>query len=261
MSMTSFFWVLLYSIIMMYNKKANKGSPIEKTERVIKMRFQRTEQLVGTDNMIKLQGKKVAIFGVGGVGSYVFEALVRAGIGSFLLIDKDVVDITNINRQLVAYQSTIGLPKVEVAKQRGMDINPDVNIETRQMFYLEDTKDQIDWTGVDYIVDAIDNVTAKLLLIQESKRVNIPIIVSLGTGNKLDNTQFYITDISKTSICPLAKVLRKELKDRGIKQVRVIYSKALPVLKKRVPASISFVPSVAGLMIAGDVVNYFLKEK
>lgn len=225
------------------------------------MRFQRTEQLIGAANLTMLQNKKVAIFGVGGVGSYVFEALVRAGVGAFILVDKDVVDITNINRQLVAYQSTVGQPKVDVAKRRGLDINPEVKIETYQIFYLEETKNVIDLTGVDYIVDAIDNVTAKLLLIQESKRLNIPIIVSLGTGNKLDNTQFFITDISKTSVCPLAKVLRKELKDRNIKNVRVIYSKALPILKKRVPASISFVPSVAGLMIAGDVVNYFLKEK
>lgn len=225
------------------------------------MRFQRTEQLIGTDNLNMLHNKKVAIFGIGGVGSYVFEALVRAGIGSFILVDKDVVDVTNINRQLVAYQSTIDQPKVEVARQRGLDINPEAKIETYQVFYLEETKNVVDLTGVDYIIDAIDNVTAKLLLIQESKRLGIPIIVSLGTGNKLDNTQFFITDISKTSVCPLAKVLRKELKDRNIKNVRVIYSKALPILKKRVPASISFVPSVAGLMIAGDVVNYFLKEK
>jgi tRNA threonylcarbamoyladenosine dehydratase len=224
------------------------------------MRFQRTEQLIGEDKLTLLQSKKIAIFGVGGVGSYVFEALVRCGIQSFILVDKDVVDITNINRQLIALQSTIGLPKVEVAKARGLDINPNATILTKQVFYLEDTQREIDLTGVDYIVDAIDNVTAKLLLIQEAKRLNIPIIVSLGTGNKLDNTQFVITDIAKTSVCPLAKVLRKELKERDIKNVRVIYSKAEPILKKRVPASISFVPSVAGLMIAGDVVNYFLKE-
>lgn len=225
------------------------------------MRFQRTEQLIGEENMIALQSKKIAIFGIGGVGSYVFEALIRCGVGKFILVDKDVVDITNINRQLVAYQSTIGLPKVAVAKARGLDINPGAIIDTKQIFYLEDTKQEIDLTGVDYIIDAIDNVTAKLLLIQEAKRLNIPIIVSLGTGNKLDNTQFVITDISKTSICPLAKVIRKELKERNIKNVRVIYSKAEPILKKRVPASIAFVPSVAGLMIAGDVVNHFLKEK
>jgi len=224
------------------------------------MIFQRTEQLIGTENLQLLKNKKVAIFGIGGVGSYVFEGLIRAGIGHFILVDKDVVDITNINRQLVAYQSTIGLPKVDVAKQRGLDINPEVTIETHQVFYLEDTKDCVNLAGVDYIVDAIDNVTAKLLLVQESKRLNIPIIMSLGTGNKLDNTQFFITDIAKTSMCPLAKVLRKELHSRGIKDVRVIYSMAQPILKKRVPASISFVPSVAGLMIAGDVVNYFLKE-
>lgn len=224
------------------------------------MIFQRTKQLIGEDRFESLSNKKVAVFGLGGVGSYVFEGLIRAGIKNFILIDKDVVDITNVNRQLVAYQSTVGKSKVEVAKQRGLDINPEANIQTYDMFYLKDTKDKIDFAGVDYIIDAIDTVTAKLLLIEEAKSMNIPIICSLGTGNKLDNTQFEITDISKTKACPLAKVMRKELKARGIKNVRVIYSKELPVIKKQTPASISFVPSVAGLMIAGDVVNQFLKE-
>jgi len=225
------------------------------------MIFQRTKQLIGDEGLECLKNKKVAVFGLGGVGSYVFEGLVRAGIGNFILVDKDVVDITNIIRQLVAYHSTIGRPKVEVAKERGLDINQDVNIQTYEMFYLPESKDSVDFSHVDYIVDAMDNVTAKLLLIEEAKRMNIPIIVSLGTGNKLDNTRFELTDISKTYMCPLAKVMRKELKERGIKQVRVIYSKEEPVLKKKIPASISFVPSVAGLMIAGDVVNYFLADK
>ena len=224
------------------------------------MNFERTIQLIGVEAFERLKTKKVAIFGLGGVGCYVFEGLVRAGISNFLLIDKDVVDVTNINRQLVAYHSTIGLPKVEVAKQRGLDINPDAKIDAIQIFYLKETKDDIKLDGIDYIVDAIDNVTAKLMLIEEAKRLNIPMITSLGTGNKLDNSQFEITDISKTSMCPLAKVMRKELKDRGISNVRVIYSKEKPVLKKQTPASISFVPSVAGLMIAGDVVRYFLEE-
>lgn len=225
------------------------------------MIFERTKQLIGEDAFEVLRNKKVAIFGLGGVGSYVFEGLIRAGISNFILIDKDVVDITNINRQLVAYQSTIGQAKVEVAKARGLDINPDCNIEIHEMFYLKETKDDIDFTGVDYIIDAIDTVTAKLLLIEESKRMEIPIICSLGTGNKLDNTQFEITDINKTRECPLAKIIRKELRRKGIKGVRVIYSKELPIMKKQTPASISFVPSVAGLMIAGDVVREFLKEK
>lgn len=225
------------------------------------MIFERTKQLIGEENLINLSNKKVAIFGIGGVGSYVFEGLVRAGIGHFLLVDKDVVDITNINRQLVAYQSTIGRSKVQVAKERGLDINPEVVIDALELFYLEDTCERIDFIDVDYIVDAIDNVTAKILLVEKAKELNIPILLSLGTGNKLDNTQFEITDISKTSMCPLAKVMRKELKNRNIKQVRCIYSKEPPLIKQQIPASISFVPSVAGLMIAGDVVNYFLKEQ
>jgi tRNA A37 threonylcarbamoyladenosine dehydratase len=224
------------------------------------MRFQRTIQLIGEEAFENLKKKKIAVFGLGGVGSYVFEGLVRSGIGSFILVDKDIVDITNINRQLIAYDSTIGMPKVEAAKLRGLDINPDLIIEAKELFYLEETKDEIDFTGVDYIVDAIDNVTAKLLLIEKAKELNIPIICSLGTGNKLDNTQFEITDISKTSMCPLAKVMRKELKNRGIEGVRVIYSKEQPIIKKQTPASIAFVPSVAGLMIAGDIIRFFLKE-
>jgi tRNA A37 threonylcarbamoyladenosine dehydratase len=224
------------------------------------MRFQRTIQLIGEEAFENLKKKKIAVFGLGGVGSYVFEGLVRSGIGSFILVDKDIVDITNIKRELIAYDSTIGMPKVEAAKLRGLDINPDLVIEAKELFYLEETKDEIDFTGVDYIVDAIDNVTAKLLLIEKAKELNIPIICSLGTGNKLDNTQFEITDISKTSMCPLAKVMRKELKNRGIEGVRVIYSKEQPIIKKQTPASIAFVPSVAGLMIAGDIIRFFLKE-
>jgi tRNA A37 threonylcarbamoyladenosine dehydratase len=224
------------------------------------MIFERTKQLIGEAGFECLKSKKVAIFGMGGVGSFVFEGLIRAGIHNFILVDKDVVDVTNINRQLVAYQSTIGRSKVLVAKERGLDINPEADIEAIQMFYLKETQDDVDFSHVDYIVDAIDNVTAKLLLIEKAKSYNIPIITSLGTGNKLDNTRFEITDISKTSMCPLARVMRKELKNRGINEVRVIYSKEQPILKRQTPASISFVPSVAGLMIAGDVVNYFLKE-
>ncbi len=219
------------------------------------MRFQRTEQLIGQENLSKLKEAKVAVFGIGGVGSYVLEGLVRAGVGNIVIVDKDCVDVTNINRQLVAYESTIGQPKVEVAKSRCLDINPHVSIEAYQLFYLKDTKDHIDLSELDYIVDAIDNVTAKLLLIEEAKAKGIPIISSLGTGNKLDNTKFQITDISKTHTCPLAKVMRKEIKDRKLGKVKVIFSSELPVLKKQVPASISFVPPVAGLMIAGEVVR------
>lgn len=223
-------------------------------ERII-MDFQRTTQLIGEQNMALLKSKTVAIFGIGGVGSYVFEGLIRSGIGKFILVDKDVVDVTNINRQLVAYQSTIACSKVLVAKERGLDINPKAEIAVYELFYLENTMNQIDLTKVDYIIDAIDNVTAKILLIEKAKELNIPIISCMGTGNKLDNTKFVITDISKTHTCPLARIMRKELKDRKIEKVKVVFSTESPVLKKQVPASISFVPSVAGLMIAGEVVR------
>lgn len=225
------------------------------------MIFERTKQLIGSENLKRLQQKKVAIFGLGGVGSYVFEGLIRSGIGSLVLVDKDEVDVTNINRQLVAYHSTIGMPKVEVCRQRAADINPDCQITGYHLFYLADTKDLVDLSEVDYIVDAMDNVTAKIMLIKESKRLDIPIISCLGTGNKLDNTKFVITDISNTMNCPLAKVVRRELNRQGIKDVPVLYSKEQPVTRSKTPASIAFVPSVAGLMIAGEVVHCFLGEE
>lgn len=220
--------------------------------------FDRTIALVGEEQIQQLKQKKVAVFGLGGVGSFVVESLVRAGVGNLILVDKDVVDITNLNRQLYALHSTIGKAKAEVAKQRCLDINPDVIVESYQEFYLN--KGQINLEGCDYVVDAIDNVTAKLLLIEECKEREIPIIVCLGTGNKIDNTSFHITDISKTTICPLAKVMRKELKERGIKNVKVVYSTAEPVLKRQVPASISFVPPVAGLYLAGEVIKDLIKR-
>lgn len=220
--------------------------------------FDRTIALVGEEQIQQLKQKKVAVFGLGGVGSFVVESLVRAGVGHLIVVDKDVVDITNLNRQLYALHSTIGKAKAEVAKQRCLDINPDVIVESYQEFYLN--KGQINLEGCDYVVDAIDNVTAKLLLIEECKEREIPIIVCLGTGNKIDNTSFHITDISKTTICPLAKVMRKELKERGIKNVKVVYSTAEPVLKRQVPASISFVPPVAGLYLAGEVIKDLIKR-
>ncbi|MDO4765741.1 MAG: tRNA threonylcarbamoyladenosine dehydratase [Eubacteriales bacterium] len=220
--------------------------------------FDRTIALVGEEQIQQLKQKKVAVFGLGGVGSFVVESLVRAGVGHLIVVDKDVVDITNLNRQLYALHSTIGKAKAEVAKQRCLDINPDVIVESYQEFYLN--KGQINLEGCDYVVDAIDNVTAKLLLIEECKEREIPIIVCLGTGNKIDNTSFHITDISKTTICPLAKVMRKELKERGIKNVKVVYSTAEPVLKRQVPASISFVPPVAGLYLAGEVIRDLIKR-
>lgn len=222
--------------------------------------FQRTRQLIGEEGLLKLQSTKVALFGLGGVGSYVNEALVRAGIGHFIIVDKDIVDVTNINRQLIALQSTIGKAKVEVARSRMLDINPDVLIDSYQMFYLPETKDTIDLSDCNYIIDAIDNVTAKILLVEQAKQLGIPIISCLGTGNKLDPKQLKIDDIAHTHTCPLAKVMRKELKQRNINDVKVLFSTEEPLCNLRPPASISYVPSVAGLMIAAEVVNQLLKE-
>ena len=228
--------------------------------------FSRTELLIGKEGIEKLNNSKVAIFGLGGVGSYVLEGCVRAGIRSFILVDKDKVDITNLNRQIIATRKTIGKPKVEVAKERILEINPDANVEIHQEFFIPETKGILD-ESVDYIIDAVDTVTAKIELVVRANRLNIPIISSMGTGNKLDPTRFEVTDIYKTSICPLAKVMRKELKTRGIKELKVVYSKEEPIKqkhnkdnKKQVPASISFVPSVAGLIIAGEVIKDILKK-
>mgnify|MGYP001090844502 FL=1 len=195
-------------------------------------RFSRTELLIGKDSLEKLKNAKVAIFGIGGVGSYVLEGLVRAGVGNFVLVDKDDVDITNINRQIIATTSTIGKPKVEVAKSRALDINPDINIQIYKEFFTPETKGIVD-KSLTYIVDAVDNVTAKIELAVRADMLNIPIISSMGTGNKLDNTRFEITDISKTSVCPLAKVIRKELRKRNIKKLKVVYSKEEPIKEYR----------------------------
>lgn len=238
--------------------------------------FSRTELLIGKDGIKKLQNSKVAVFGIGGVGSYVVEGLVRAGIGNFILIDNDEVSVSNINRQIIATQKTIGKPKVEVAKERILEINPNANVEIYKEFFMPDSKDLFDNT-VDYIVDCIDTVTAKIELVLRANKLNIPIISSMGTGNKLDPTKFEVTDISKTEVCPLAKIMRKELKARGIKKLKVVYSKETPIKleaknkdsimeenmkiskRKQVPGSISFVPSVAGLIIAGEVVKDLIK--
>lgn len=219
----------------------------------------RTEYLIGENNVNKLVHAHVAVFGCGGVGSYVIEALARSGVGSLTLIDKDVVDITNINRQLIADTTTIGKPKVEVEKERLLKINPNLKITTYQMFYDASHADEILSIPFDYVVDAIDCVTSKINLVEECSKRNIPIICSMGTGNKLDPTKFEIADISKTSVCPLAKVMRKELGKRGIKHLKVVYSKEEPKRfdadNKRTPASISFVPSVAGLVLASEVIK------
>lgn len=238
--------------------------------------FSRTELIIGKENVEKLKNSKVAIFGIGGVGSYVVEGLVRAGVENFVLVDNDEVSISNLNRQIIATTKTIGKAKVEVAKTRILDINPNAKVEVYQEFFMPETQGILD-ESVDYIVDAVDTVTAKIELIVRANKLNIPIISSMGTGNKLDPTRFEITDIYKTSVCPLAKVMRKELKQRGIKKLKVLYSKEEPIRNKKleddeetvkedsisrkkiVPGSISFVPSVAGLIIAGEVIKDLIK--
>lgn len=236
--------------------------------------FSRTELLIGKEGVEKLQNSKVAIFGIGGVGSFVAEGLARAGVGNFILVDNDDVDITNLNRQLHALHSTVGKYKVDLMKERILDINPNAKVDTYKTFYMPDNKDNILDNTVTYIVDAIDTITAKIELALDAEKLNIPIIASMGTGNKLDPTKFEITDISKTSVCPLAKVMRKQLRERGIKKYKVLYSKEGPIKpdeelereciegtnKKQVPGSISFVPSVAGLIIAGEVIKDIIKK-
>ena len=220
--------------------------------------FSRTELVIGKEKVDILKKSKVAIFGIGGVGSYVVEGLARAGIGKIILVDKDEVSISNINRQIIATHNTVGKPKVEVAKKRILEINPNANVDIYQEFFMQDTEGIID-DSIDYIVDAVDTVTAKLELIVRANKLNIPIISCMGTGNKLDPTKFEIADIYKTSVCPLAKVMRKELKARGIKKLKVLYSKEEAIKTEGVIGSISFVPSVAGLIAAGEVIKDLIK--
>ena len=245
--------------------------------------FNRTELLIGKDGIKKLNNAKVAVFGLGGVGSYVLEGLVRAGVGNFVLIDDDKICITNINRQILATTKTVGKSKVEVAKERILEINPNATVETHQEFFMPETEGILD-KSIDYIVDAIDTVTAKIELVVRANKLNIPIISCMGTGNKLDPTRFEVTDIYKTSVCPLAKVMRKELRAREIFKLKVVYSKEEPIqpeqyseascktncicppgtkrkctIRNQVPGSISFVPSVAGLIIAGEVIKDIIK--
>lgn len=229
--------------------------------------FSRTELIIGKEAIKKLNESKVAVFGIGGVGSFVVEGLVRAGVQNFILVDADVVDITNLNRQLIATHNTIGKDKVEVCRERILSINPEANVKVyKEFFKPENTNIKLD-TSISYIVDAIDTVTAKIELIVRANKLNIPIISSMGTGNKLDPTRFEVTDIYKTSVCPLAKVMRKELKNRDIKKLKVVYSREEPIhvsvnnssVRKQIPASISFVPSVAGLIIAGEVIKDIIK--
>lgn len=222
--------------------------------------FTRTEKVLGKEAVTKLAGKCVAVFGIGGVGSFAVEALVRAGIGKLVLVDKDVVSISNLNRQIIATEQTLGRPKVEVMKERILSINPNAIVETHQRFYLPDTDaDDLIRDDYDYIVDAIDTVTGKIGLVVAAEQKEIPIISSMGTGNKLDPTKFEVSDINKTSVCPLAKVMRKELKARGIKKLKVVYSKEEPSVRCKPPGSVPFVPSVAGLIIAGEVIKDLIR--
>ncbi len=231
--------------------------------------FSRTELLIGKEGIRKLQTAKIAIFGLGGVGSYVIEGLVRAGVSSFVLVDHDTVEETNLNRQILATTKTIGKPKVEIAKQRILDINPFAEVETYQEFFTKESQGILDHT-ISYIIDAVDTVSAKIELVMQANQLQIPIISCMGTGNKLDPTKFELTDIYHTSICPLAKVMRKELKRRNIPALKVLYSKEEPIIiknkknettKKQTLGSISFVPSVAGLIIAGEVIKEMLRQK
>ncbi len=221
--------------------------------------FSRTEMLIGKENVEKLQKAKIAVFGIGGVGSYVVEGLVRAGVVHFVLVDNDEVDITNLNRQIIATQKTVGKPKVQIAKDRILEISPKAKVEVFQEFFMSETRGILD-KNVDYIVDCVDTVTAKIELVVRAQSLNIPIISCMGTGNKLDPTKFEVADIFQTSVCPLARIMRKELKARNITCLKVVYSKEEPIkVENHVPASISFVPSVAGLIMAGEVVKDIIK--
>lgn len=229
--------------------------------------YSRTELLLGEDGLEKLRSASVMVFGVGGVGSHCIEALARSGVGKLILIDNDTVSLTNINRQSIAYHSTVGKYKTKVMKERIRDICPEIQVVTHELFVLPDNLETLFTEKVDYIIDAIDTVTAKLALVEVAKEKNIPIICSMGTGNKLHPEMFEITDIFKTSVCPLCKVMRKELKVRGIKKLKVVYSKEIPVditdrvteeekgNRRSLPGSVSFVPPVAGLIIAGEVIR------
>lgn len=229
--------------------------------------FSRTEMLLGSEALEKLNKARVAVFGIGGVGGYAVEGLARAGVGTLDLIDSDTVSVSNLNRQIIALHSTVGRPKVVAAAERVRDIRPDCQTICHNRFVLPETLAEFDLSVYDYIVDAIDTVSTKLALAVEAERLGVPIISSMGTGNKLDPTRFEVTDIYKTSVCPLARVMRTELKKRGVKKLKVVYSKEEPKKiavqsdehRRAVPASISFVPSVAGLIIAGEVVKDLIK--
>ena len=237
--------------------------------------FSRTELLVGREAMNTLQNARVAVFGVGGVGGYTVEALARSGVGAWELIENDTVSLTNLNRQIIALHSTVGRAKVEVCRERILDINPECRVTIHQTFFLPETSDRFDFSQYDYVVDAIDTVKGKLELALKAQEAGVPIISSMGAGNKLDPTAFEVCDISKTSVCPLARVMRLECRKRGIKKLKVVYSKEQAVrpfadiaaevreeddVRRDIPGSMAFVPSVAGLIIAGEVIKELLKK-
>ncbi len=228
--------------------------------------FARTEMLLGKEAMEKLKSSRVAVFGIGGVGGYVVEALARSGVGALDLIDSDTVDVTNLNRQIIATRDTVGRPKVEVAKERVLSINPCCEVRTYEVFFLPETRELFDFSSWDYVVDAIDTVAGKLEIVRCAKEAGVPVISSMGTGNKMEASKLEVSDISKTSVCPLARVMRKKLKEAGISRLKVVYSKEPPMepalddgsqLKggRRAPGSNAFVPAAAGLIIAGEVVK------
>ena len=242
--------------------------------------FSRTQLLIGKDNMDRLKNARVAVFGIGGVGGYTVEALARSGVGTLDLIDDDKVCLTNLNRQILATRKTIGKYKVDVAKERILDINPDAVVNTYKTFFMPDTAEQFDFSQYDYVVDAIDTVTGKIQLVMQAQKSGVPIISSMGAGNKMDAAAFEVADIYKTSVCPLAKVMRRELKKRGVKKLKVVYSKEKPLTpiddmeiscknhcvcppgtersctqRRQIPGSNAFVPSVVGLIIAGEIIK------
>lgn len=247
--------------------------------------FSRTQLLFGEEAIQKFKNSRVAVFGIGGVGGFVVEGLVRSGIGKFDLIDDDKVCLTNLNRQIIATRKTVGKYKADVMKERISEINPDAEVTIHKCFYLPETADQFDFSAYDYVVDAVDTVSAKIELVMQAQAANVPIISCMGAGNKLDPTKFEVTDIYKTSMCPLAKVMRRELKKRGVRKLKVVYSKEKPTRPiedmsiscrtncicppgakhkctehRDIPGSVSFVPSVAGLIIAGEVLKDIAQE-
>ena len=242
--------------------------------------FSRTQLLLGAETMEKLKGARVAVFGIGGVGGYVCEGLVRSGVGAFDLVDDDKVCLTNLNRQIIATRKTVGKYKVDVMRERMLEINPDCDVRVHKCFYLPETAAEFNFSDYDYVVDAVDTVTAKVTLVLEAQKAGVPIISCMGAGNKLDPSRFRVADIYKTKVCPLAKVMRRELKKRGVRKLKVVYSDEIPTRpiedmsiscrshcicppgakhkcteRRDIPGSTAFVPSVAGLIIAGEVVR------